>query len=190
MSRDAQDIRAELNDSYPIPLLVLQNNKDCVVAQPAGTNLRDAHLQVFGDSAHNTADKARMEQHACTPVFRVDYGCRQTVYSGDGGARSLVETVFYDGPAATPNPNDMDLGHYWIGGEKGNEGRYAMRRGSSYPDIVWDFFVRHARATIPRQPGEHAARREFVAAHGWPGVRRASTRQPTTMATRRQLRGR
>ena len=122
-------MRAELNDSYPIPLLVLQNNKDCVVAQPAGTNLRDAHLQVFGDSAHNTADKARMEQHACTPVFRVDYGCRQTVYSGDGGARSLVETVFYDGPAATPNPNDMDLGHYWIGGEKGNEGRYAMQPG-------------------------------------------------------------
>jgi len=123
VSRVVSDMRAELNNSYPIPLLVLQSNKDCVVVQPAGTNLRDAHLQVFGDAAHNTAAKARVSQHACTPVFQNDFACQQTVYTDDGGSRSLVETVFYDGPAATPNPNDMNVGHYWVGGEKVNEVR-------------------------------------------------------------------
>lgn len=63
--------------------------------------------------------------------------------------RSVVETVFYNGPQATPNPGDKNLGHYWIGGEKGNDGRYSIRQGPSYPDIVWEFFVRHARASAP-----------------------------------------
>ena len=150
ISRVVADMRAELNDPYPIPLLVLQSNRDCVVVQPAGNNLRDAHLQVFGDSAHDTANKARIGQRACRPSFRSDYACQQTVYTGDGGTRSLVETVFYDGPAATPNPSDMNVGHYWIGGEKGNDGRYSMRQGPSYPDIIWDFFARHPRGdTVP-----------------------------------------
>lgn len=153
VARVANDMRTELNGPYRIPLLVLQNNRDCVVVQPAGTNLRDAHLQVFGDPAHNTPEEARAGQHTCTPAFQNDYGCLQTVYTGDGGTRSLVETVFYEGPAATSNPSDMNLGHYWIGGEEGNEGRYAMRVGPNYPDIIWDFFGRHPRNGAP--PADH-----------------------------------
>jgi hypothetical protein len=29
------------------------------------------------------------------------------------------------------------VGHYWIGGEHGNDGRYSIRQGPSYPDIIW-----------------------------------------------------
>jgi poly(hydroxyalkanoate) depolymerase family esterase len=152
VTRVAADMRGELNNGYPIPLMILQNDKDCVVVQPAGNNLRDAHLQVFADPTRNTPDTARTDQHACAPAFQSSFGCQQTVYSGDGSTRSLVETVFYNGPQATPNPDDQDVGHYWIGGEKGNDGRYSIRQGPSYPDIIWDFFVRHARGVAPGSP--------------------------------------
>jgi poly(hydroxyalkanoate) depolymerase family esterase len=147
VDRVASDMRAELDNAYATALMVLQNDADCVVVQPAGRNLRDAQLKVFGDAAHATASAARVAQHACAPAFGSDFGCQHTVYTTDGNSasRSIVETVFYNGPAATPNPNDQDLGHYWIGGERGHDGLYSVRRGPSYPDIIWDFFSRHPR---------------------------------------------
>ena len=148
-------MRSELDDPYAIPLLVLQNNRDCTVVQPAGRNIRDAQLKVFGDAAHDTPDEARGAQRACAPVFGEGYGCQHVFYTVDGssGTRSRVETVFYDGPLATPNTADTDRGHYWIGGEHGNNGKWSLRRGPSYPDIVWDFFSRHPRdGTLPGQP--------------------------------------
>ncbi len=147
VDRIAADMRTELDDRYAIPLMVLQNDRDCTVVQPAGRNLRDAHLRVFGDAAHDTPAEARATQRACTPVAGEDYGCQQVFYTVDGrsGSRSLVETVFYSGPLVTPNTADTDRGHYWIGGENGNNGRWSLSRGPSYPDIVWDFFSRHPR---------------------------------------------
>jgi hypothetical protein len=65
---------------------------------------------------------------------------------GHSGSRSLVETVFYSGPLATPDPNDTDHGHYWIAGAGGNNGKWVLRLGPSYPDLVWDFFSRHPRS--------------------------------------------
>jgi len=53
VSRVVSDMRAELNDPYAIPLMVLQNKADCTVLQQAGLNLRDAQLAVFGDPAHD-----------------------------------------------------------------------------------------------------------------------------------------
>ncbi|NLD69560.1 MAG: PHB depolymerase family esterase [Limnobacter sp.] len=151
----AAAMRAELDDTYPIPLMVLQNDRDCTVVQPAGRNLRDAHLAVFGDAGHDTATEALAAQRACSPVFQVDHGCEHRIYTGDGTAasRSIVETVFFSGPLNTPDPSDTDHGHYWIGGEHGRDGRWAIRRGPSYPDIAWDFFVRHPRdGTGPGAP--------------------------------------
>jgi poly(hydroxyalkanoate) depolymerase family esterase len=147
VGRVASDMRAELNDPYPIPLLVLQNTGDCTVLAQAGRNLRDAQLAVFGDTAHDTPAEAR----ACAPAFGAGYGCEQVTYTADGrsGSRSLVETIFYSGPTATPNTQDTDHGHYWIGGEFGNNGKWSLRNGPSYPDIVWDFFSRHARGAAP-----------------------------------------
>nr|WP_298379143.1 PHB depolymerase family esterase [uncultured Halomonas sp.] len=147
VSQVVGDMRGELDDDYAIPLLVLQNNNDCTVIQPAGRNLRDAQLAVFGDESHDTPDEALASQETCQPFFEQNYGCRQSRYTLDGSdaSRSLVETVFFDGPRATPSTGDTDRGHYWIGGESGNQGRWAIRQGPSYPDIIWDFFERHPR---------------------------------------------
>lgn len=142
-----RDMLGELDDGYVIPLLILHNERDCTVVQPAGRNQRDAHLKVFGTPPHDTPAAARAAQRPCAPVLGEDYGCVHELYTVDGTAntRSVVETVFYNGPIATPDPTDTDHGHYWIGGEEGSNGRWSMRRGPSYPDIAWDFFARHAR---------------------------------------------
>ncbi|OUM00877.1 extracellular catalytic domain type 1 short-chain-length polyhydroxyalkanoate depolymerase, partial [Variovorax sp. JS1663] len=156
VSRVVSDMRAERNAANPIPLMVLQNNGDCTVIQPAGRNLRDAQLQLNGDTGHDTPAEALAQQRACTPVNGSGYGCQQSFYTVDArvGSRSLVETVFYDGPTATPDPGDTDHGHYWIGGAQGRDGKWALQRGPSYPDIVWDFFSRHASegGTAPPPP--------------------------------------
>ncbi|MET0168591.1 MAG: PHB depolymerase family esterase [Burkholderiales bacterium] len=155
VDRVVSDMRSERDDPYIIPLLVLQNGNDCTVIQQAGRNIRDAQLKVFGDAAHDTPAEARAAQSACTPAFGEDYGCEHLVYTVDGtsGSRSIVETVFFSGPVVTPNTGDTDHGHYWIGGENGNNGKWSLRRGPSYPDIAWNFFSRHARAApLPGQP--------------------------------------
>ncbi|SFU98272.1 extracellular catalytic domain type 1 short-chain-length polyhydroxyalkanoate depolymerase [Halomonas korlensis] len=143
ISRVVSDMRDEVDDPYPIPLMVIQNERDCTVIQQAGLNLRDAHLAVFGNASQNTPAASRL----CTPFFVEDYDCRHDIFTADGdsGSRSVVETVFYAGPLATPNPQDTDHGHYWIGGEEGNNGRWSLRRGPSLPDIAWNFFERHPR---------------------------------------------
>lgn len=183
VSRVASDMRAEINDSHAIPLMVLQNNSDCTVVQPAGRNIRDAQLSVFGDATHHTPSTAQAAQTACAPAFGEDYGCKHVFYTTDGrsGSRSITETVFYDGPIATPNPADTDHGHYWIGGASGNNGKWTIQRGPSYPDIIWDFFSRHPRALAPGpRPNSCAAATSSPAAHisakratagGWFGLR-------------------
>ena len=147
VDRVASDMRSELNDSYPIPLMVLQNTQDCTVLEQAAFNLRDAQLRVFGTADRDTPAEAQAAQAACTPVNGEDYSCQRTYYTVDGTAasRSLVETVLYTGPHATPNTSDTDHGHYWIGGAQGRNGNWALKDGPSYPDIIWDFFSRHPR---------------------------------------------
>lgn len=145
VSQVVADMRRERNASYPIPLLVLQNNQDCTVLQAASRNLRDAQLRLNGDAAHDTPGEALAQQRPCTPVNGPDYGCQHSFYTVDAqpGSRSLVETVFYNGPTATPDPGDTDHGHYWIGGQTGRDSKWALQHGPSYPDIVWNFFDRH-----------------------------------------------
>ena len=154
VSRVVSDMRAEINDPYAIPLLVLQNKADCTVLQQAGLNLRDAQLAVFGDAAHDTPAEARAVAGTCTPVFTSDDDCQQVIYTVDArsGSRSLVETILYNGPVATPNTQDTDHGHYWIGGQAGNNGKWSLRNGPSYPDIIWDFFARNARGAQAPPP--------------------------------------
>lgn len=145
VSRVASDMQQELNDGYPIPLMVLQNENDCTVVQPAGRNLRDAHLRVFGADGRDTPITARLSESACSPSNQNDFGCVHSRY-GDGDGRSVVETIFFDGPTATANTTDTNHGHYWVGGANGSEGAWSVRVGPSYPDIIWDFFNRHPRS--------------------------------------------
>ncbi|MFC0709186.1 extracellular catalytic domain type 1 short-chain-length polyhydroxyalkanoate depolymerase [Azorhizophilus paspali] len=148
VERVVADMRAELDDPYPIPLLVIQNDNDCTVVASAGRRLRDAHLKAFGSAPFDTPATTLAAQRPCIPVFGDDdYGCRHEIHTADGNSasRSLVETLYYQGPLETPNENDTDRGHYWIGGEYGREGPYALRPGPSHPDILWYFFARHPR---------------------------------------------
>lgn len=150
VSQVAGDMAQELDDDYPIPMMVLQNNDDCTVIQPAGRNIRDAHLSVFGDASHDTPGEALAASVNCTDYYQENYGCRHETFTHDGttGARSIVETIFFDGPLATSNTQDTNHGHYWIGGAEGNEGKWAVRKGPVYPDLIWDFFDRHPRSAI------------------------------------------
>ena len=149
-------MRAQLGPNpYPMPLLVVQNERDCTVKPPAGRLLRDAQLALHGAPGHQTpATTAVGEPTPCQPVYAQDFGCRHTRHSRDGQPDSptLVETVWYEGPLATAYRGDKDLGHYWIGGEQGEEGPYAVREGPSHPDIIWDFFRRHPRTGVGGDP--------------------------------------
>ncbi|WP_418315579.1 PHB depolymerase family esterase [Piscinibacter sakaiensis] len=155
VERVVADMRAARDSPYRIPLLVLQNNRDCTVVQPAGRNLRDAQLALNGEGEFIAPAKALASEAGCKPVHGADHGCRHSIYTVDGkaGSRSIVETVLYDGPLDTPNRDDTDHGHYWIGGEQGRDGPWAIRRGPSHPDIVWEFFARHgAEGPAPPAP--------------------------------------
>ncbi len=153
-ARVAADMRRARDHAAPTPLLVLQNNADCTVLPAAGQVLRDARLLLDGDPARNTAAATQARQQDCTPFFGAPYPCRHVFHTADGkpGSRSLVETVFYDGPRETPAASDSDAGHYWVGGEHGGDGRWSMQRGPSHPDIVWDFFSRHPALAAPASP--------------------------------------
>lgn len=147
VSQVVSDMEGELDDGYPIPLMILQNENDCTVLKTGADNARDAHLKVHGDPAFDTTAEAQASTTACSPYYQNDYSCEHTRYTQDGtlNSRSLVETIYLDGPLATPNTQDTDHGHYWVGGEDGNNGKWAVRVGPSYPDIVWDFFSRHSK---------------------------------------------
>ncbi len=144
VSRVAEDMRNEIDSNRAIPLMVLQNENDCTVLAQAGRNIRDAHLQVFGASGFTNPTAALADSQDCSPYYQNNYGCVHNTYTLDGssGSASVVETVFLNGPAATPNTQDTDHGHYWVGGEDGNNGKWSVRVGPSYPDIIWDFFNR------------------------------------------------
>ncbi len=145
VERIVADMRRERHAGYRIPLLVLQNTGDCTVLPTAGIQLRDAQLALNGDAVRATEAAARARDQACAPVHRQGFGCRHLAYTAEAraGSRSIVETVFYDGPIETPDGSDTDHGHYWVGGSEGRDGRWSLRTGPSYPDIVWDFFARH-----------------------------------------------
>jgi len=179
LPRTVATMRAQLGaNPYPMPLLVVQNERDCSVKQAAGLLLRDAQLALYGAPGRQTAAAtAQGEATPCQPVYAQDYGCRHARHSRDGrpDSPSLVETVWYEGPLATPYRWDQDLGHYWIGGEHGQEGPYTRREGPSHPDIIWDFFRRH--------PREGAAGGSPAIASAHPETSAALTRAPCTSKT-------
>ncbi|MBU2953724.1 PHB depolymerase family esterase [Marinobacter sp. F3R08] len=147
VSQVVSDMQGELDDSYPIPMMLLHNENDCTVLKEAADNIRDAHLQVFGATAYDTPAEAQASSTACGPYYQNNYSCEHVRYTEDAtmGTRSLVETVYLDGPLSTPNTQDTNHGHYWVGGSNGNNGKWSVKVGPSYPDIIWNFFDRHSR---------------------------------------------
>jgi hypothetical protein len=135
---------------------VLQNERDCTVLQSAARVLRDAHLLAFGGPGRDTPATTEARRTTCSPAYLSDLGCEQTYHSADASpeGRSIVETVFFRGPIATPDASDTDRGHYWIGGKDGSEGRWVVQPGPSYPEMIWDFFSRHPRVGATAGEGE------------------------------------
>lgn len=146
VARVADDMRNEIDSDRVIPLMVLQNENDCTVLAQAGRNIRDAHLQVFGGSGFTNPTAALADSQDCSPYYQNNYGCVHNTYTLDGttATESVVETIFLNGPEDTPNTQDTDHGHYWVGGADGNNGKWSVRVGPSYPDIIWDFFNRQS----------------------------------------------
>ncbi len=145
VSTTASDMKREIDSDYQIPMMVLQNNNDEVVQQPAGYNIRDSFLKVFGASGYQSANSTKASEADCSAVLTTGYNCKHTKYTVDGttSGRSVVETIFYDGPA-----NGMK-GHYWVGGTEDN---YCKATGPDYPTLVWNFFAAQTRSGESSQP--------------------------------------
>ena len=141
-------MKEEVDDSYAIPMLVLKSKNDCLIVSPADNNIRDAHLGTFG-----IFGGAKAQDIACEFFNGNNFDCLHTFYTKDGtiSSRSTVEVISFNGPVNTDSLEDNDYGHYWVGGANGNEGKYAVKEGPSYPDLVWDFFNRHPREEYPQE---------------------------------------
>lgn len=70
VSRVSSDMQSEVDDQYPIPLMVLQNENDCTVLKEAADNTRDAHLQVFGESGSRPRARPTPRQSPVHPIIR------------------------------------------------------------------------------------------------------------------------
>ncbi len=110
-----------------VPMMVVHSSNDRTVPSRNGQNLRDVWIARYG--ASDTP-----EQRSCT---REGVTCRHSTF-GDGSGRSVVETVFYDGPPFVKS-------HAWIGDHAGT---FADPKGPSATDLLWAFFEAN-----PRTPG-------------------------------------
>ncbi len=137
INSSANSATQELNNDYAIPIMVLQNDNDCVVQQPAGRNIRDLHLRLFGGT--------KVQEVNCEFYLEHNYDCLHTYYADSETNQTTVETVFFDGPLQTPSSGDSDYGHYWVAGSAGNIDTYTVKKGPDYPALIVDFFNRHSR---------------------------------------------
>ncbi len=130
------DMNREMDDDRIIPLLVIHSNNDTVVKQPAGSNIRDAHISLYN------ANSSAIESESCS-----DDGitCTHKKYADDNG-NIVVETFFFNG-AVSGSPSGK--GHYWGGDDSGN---WAYSKGPSSSQAAWEFFSRHTLDGLPPAP--------------------------------------
>jgi poly(hydroxyalkanoate) depolymerase family esterase len=125
-------IRAELDDSRSIPLLVLSSRNDEVVRLRAAELIRDSHLAVFG------GDQVTKTEESCSAE---GIACQHSAYRDEAGP-PVVETVFYDGAVSGTQCGTLGCGHYY-GGEDDDASAWAYGRGPSTTQIAWEFFARN-----------------------------------------------
>lgn len=125
-------IEAELDDQRVIPFMAINSINDETVRLKAAELIRDSHIAVFdGDINSASASDCSAEGIACT----------QTRYQNDE-AKTVVETVFYDGAVAGTQCGPLGCGHYY-GGEDDDPEAWAYGTGPSTTQIAWEFFSRH-----------------------------------------------
>lgn len=142
----AADMRAERDNNYTIPMMLIHSQNDCSVgygvegdpSQWGGlTSNRGAWLSVNGGTLFSTTD--------CT---RDGIECRHQKFGSSG--RSTLEVVRINGMIAG---TEDDKGHYWSGGH--SEGRWTKTPGAKAAGLFWNFFQHHPRrpcATCPVAP--------------------------------------
>ena len=122
-------MRAEQQDAEEqrlVPLIVIHSTNDTVVPIRNARNLRDSWI------AHYGAEPTPAGTEECTTE---GVPCARGRFADQGG-RTVVETVFYDGPR-------FGRTHFWVGDR---EGRFADPDGPSASELLWSFFRQHQLA--------------------------------------------
>jgi poly(hydroxyalkanoate) depolymerase family esterase len=104
-----------------VPLMVIHSENDCRVRIVNARNLRESWIR------HHGAGDAPVAVRDCTED---GIGCTHLRFA-DAAGRSVIETVFYDGPVGSRS-------HYWPGDGTGD---YADPAGPSASALLWDFFA-------------------------------------------------
>lgn len=125
-SLTAEQTRAE--EQGLVPMMVIHSSNDGTVPFRNGQNLRDVWL-----ARYNGSTDAEVRDCSTEGV-----SCRHSIFT-DATGRSVVETVFYDGPPFIKS-------HAWIGD---NEGQFADPTGPSATELLWDFFEANPRGAEP-----------------------------------------
>ena len=140
------DMRAEMDDSYTIPVMLMHSVNDCSVGYGVEngavkwgglTSNRQAWLAVNGGGFYGDSD--------CS---RDGIGCNHRKFGT--ARRSTVEIVTLEGLI---QGTDANKGHYWSGGKA--DGQWTKMPGPRAAELFWDFFQRHPRqtcATCPAAP--------------------------------------
>jgi poly(hydroxyalkanoate) depolymerase family esterase len=111
-----------------VPMMVVHSSNDRTVPFKNGQNIRD--VWVTRHAASTTP-----EERDCSAE---GVACEHSIYR-DGAGRSVVETVFYDGPPFVKS-------HAWIGD---NAGQFADPTGPSATELLWAFFAANPRSAGP-----------------------------------------
>lgn len=109
-----------------VPLMVIHSTNDGTVPVRNAENLRDSWI------AHHADDAALAGTEDCTTE---GVPCAHSRFV-DGDGRTVVETVFYEGPR-------FGRTHFWVGD---HEGRFADPEGPSASELLWSFFRQHRLA--------------------------------------------
>jgi poly(hydroxyalkanoate) depolymerase family esterase len=109
-----------------VPMMSIHSINDMTVPIRNAHNLRDSWIEYYG------ADATPVATEDCTAE---GVSCERARFTDQEG-RTVVETVFYNGPPAGTT-------HYWVGD---NAGMFADPDGPSASDLLWSFFRQHTRA--------------------------------------------
>jgi Esterase PHB depolymerase len=120
--------QGRLEEQRLVPMMVIHSTNDRTMPFQNGQNIRDVWI------ARYDASTAAAESDC--PDEGVAW--RDSVYR-DGAGRTVVGTVFYDGPPFVKS-------HAWIGD---NDGRFADPTGPSATDLLWAFFQSNPRNVDP-----------------------------------------
>ncbi len=129
-SQHTASILNELDNDRPIPMMVMNSQRDEIVRITAGELIRDSHLSAFdiNKNADSTED--------CSAE---GVSCTKTNYNDHNG-NTIVQTVFFNGLIVGPKKGQYGAGHYWSGDDKNYE-KWAWDVGPSTSQLVWDFFA-------------------------------------------------